>query len=130
MPIDTKTHGIMDYLMGIVLIAAPFLLGFADGGAAMWVPIILGASALVYSLMTNYELGFVRVLPMPVHLALDAMSGVLLAISPWLFGFSEQVWIPHVLFGLLELGAAAMTQRSPTFAHVGSHSGMHPGGRL
>ena len=29
-----------------------------------------------------------------------------------------------------ELGAAAMTQRSPTFAHVGSHSGMHPGGRL
>jgi hypothetical protein len=32
--------------------------------------------------MTDYELGIVRLLPMLVHLALDAMSGALLAASP------------------------------------------------
>ena len=117
MPIDTKTHGVMDYVMGMVLIAAPFVLGFADGGAAMWVPIILGAGALLYSLMTDYELGAIRMIPMPVHLGLDAMSGLLLAASPWLFGFSEMVWMPHVILGIAEIGAAALTQRTPRLEH-------------
>jgi hypothetical protein len=123
MPINTRLHGILDYVVGIVLIGAPFLLGFANGGPEMWVPIIVGASALVYSLMTRYELGVVKIIPMPVHLLLDAMSGVLLAASPWLFGFADQIWIPHVLFGLLEIGAAAMTQRHSSVESTGFHGG-------
>lgn len=43
--ISTKTHGILDYLVGIILISSPWLLGFADGGAKMWIPVILGAGA-------------------------------------------------------------------------------------
>ena len=130
MPIDTKTHGLMDYAMGLVLIAAPFVLGFADGGAAMWVPIVLGAGALLYSLMTDYELGIVRMIPMPVHLGLDAMSGLLLAASPWLFGFSELVWVPHLILGILEVGAAALTQRTPNLAHAGAHDRFHQAPRM
>ena len=111
--IPTRIHGIMDYLMGLALIAAPWLFGFADEGAARWVPVILGAGVILYSLVTGYELALARLLPMPVHLALDAAGGLLLAASPWLFGFSDRVWIPHVAFGLLELGAAAMTRHQP-----------------
>ncbi len=33
--IPTRIHGMMDYLMGVLLIVAPCLFGFADGGAAM-----------------------------------------------------------------------------------------------
>ena len=36
---------------------------------------------------------------------MDFLSGVFLAISPWVFGFSERVWVPHVLVGLFEIGA-------------------------
>ena len=79
--------------------------GFARGGAETWIPVILGAGALVYSLLTDYELGVVRRIPMPVHLTLDLLSGLLLAVSPWLFGFSEFVWVPHLLLGLVEVGA-------------------------
>ncbi len=79
------------------------------GQAATWLPVILGGGALLYSLLTNYELGAVRVLPMPVHLALDFMSGLLLASSPWLFGFHHVVHTPFVLLGLLEIGAALLT---------------------
>ena len=111
--IPTRIHGIMDYLMGLVLIAAPWLFGFADEGPAMWVPVTLGAGVIAYSLVTDYELALARLLPMPVHLALDAAGGLLLAASPWIFGFSDRVWIPHVAFGLLELGAAAMTRHQP-----------------
>jgi len=97
-----------------VLIASPWLLGFADGGAAMWVPIILGASVIVYSLLTAYELGVTPVISMSTHLILDAIGGAILAASPWLFQFYEAgVWIPHGIIGLGEILAACMTETVP-----------------
>lgn len=111
--ISTKTHGIMDYLVGVVLIAAPFLFGFATGGAEMWVPIILGISAIVYSLMTDYEYGAANVIPMRTHLWLDTVSGIFLALSPWIFGFAGEVFLPHLIVGIVEILAAAMTEKVP-----------------
>jgi len=103
--------------------AAPWLLGFARGGAETWVPFTLGVSALIYSLLTDYELGAVRVLSMPMHLLLDAMSGILLAASPWLFGFSDYVHLPHVILGGFEVLAAAMTRTTPFSQNPGSARG-------
>ena len=111
--ISTRTHGMLDYGIGLLLLIAPYLFGFANGGAAQWVPMLLGLGAIAYSALTRYELGVVKLIPMPVHLALDAASGVFLAASPFLFGFSDQVWVPHVLFGLLEIGASVMTRSTP-----------------
>ncbi|HEY0031878.1 MAG TPA: SPW repeat protein [Devosia sp.] len=111
--IPTRVHGIIDYIVGVLLILVPFILGFADGTAAQWVPIILGLGALVYSLLTRYELGVAKVIPMPVHLGLDIASGLLLAASPWLFGFADRVWLPHLVVGIAEIVIAALTQRHP-----------------
>ena len=66
----------------------------------------LGVSAILYSLMTNDELGLVPVLSMPAHLGLDAASGVLLAASAWIFGFSSVVWARYLILGLLEASTA------------------------
>jgi hypothetical protein len=112
--IPTRVHGVMDYLVGLILIAAPWLFKFNYGGAETWVPVVLGAAAILYSLSTDYELGVMRLIPMATHLMLDLGSGVLLAISPWLFGFHEQVWAPHLIVGLIEIGTALMTQRVPS----------------
>src|SRR5256885_12345246 len=86
--IPTRVHGVIDYMMGLLLIAAPWLFGFADSAAGRWVPVLLGAGVIVYSLMTDYELGAVRAIPMTAHLWLDILGGVLLIASPWLFGFA------------------------------------------
>src|SRR5687768_13568634 len=110
--ISTKTHGILDYVVGGLMIVAPWLFGFAQGGWETRIFVLLGVSALVYSLMTDYELGAVRVLPMRVHLMIDFASGILLAASPWLFGFSDRVTIPHVAFGLFDIAAVMMTRRT------------------
>ena len=109
--IDTRTHGMMDYLMGILLIISPWLFGFANGGAAQWIPVLLGAGALFYSIITDYELGLLKILPMNVHLIIDLMAGILLAASPWLFGFADEVFLPHLILGLLEIGASLMTKK-------------------
>ena len=102
--------------MGALLIVAPWLFGFADAPdeAATWVPVVLGLGVIAYSLLTDYELGVARKIPMPTHLMLDLGGGVLLALSPWLFGFSEWVWVPHLVFGILEIGAALVTKKAPT----------------
>lgn len=111
--IPTRIHGGLDYLVGLLLILAPYLLGFADGTAAQYVPQVLGVAALIYALLTDYEIGVVRMIPMPVHLLLDGASGLLLAASPWLFGFADRVFWPHLILGLLEVGAALTTRTVP-----------------
>lgn len=113
MHISRRTHGVLDYLVGILLIVAPKLFGFDTGGIESRLPVTLGIITLVYSLCTNYELGLFRILPFRGHLTLDVISGVMLALSPWLFGFADRVWVPHVVVGLVELGAVAMTRAVP-----------------
>jgi hypothetical protein len=111
----------LDYLIGVLLIAAPWLFNFDGGGAETWVPVVLGAGVILYSLFTDYELGAMRRISMPTHLMLDLGGGVLLALSPWLFGFSEYVWEPHLIVGLLEIGTSLMTRRIPDTGHQASH---------
>jgi hypothetical protein len=111
--IPTKIHGYLDYLVGALLIISPWLFGFANGGIAQWLPVILGVGAIVYSLLTDYELGLSPTIPMSTHLTLDIGSGILLAVSPWLFGFASVVFLPHLIFGLLEIGAGLMTRTDP-----------------
>jgi hypothetical protein len=116
--IPTRTHGVIDYAMGALLIVVPYILGFADGTAAQWIPQVLGAALIGASLLTDYELGVVRMIPMPIHLFLDIATGILLAASPWLFGFADRVYWPHLILGLLEIGAGLMTRTRPETAVV------------
>jgi hypothetical protein len=112
--ISTKTHGILDYLVGALLISVPWLFGFASSGWDTRIFALLGIATLLYSLFTDYELGLAHVIPMGTHLTLDLASGVLLAASPFLFGFADRVMAPHIVFGFVEIGAVLMTRR--TFA--------------
>ena len=93
-----------------MLIGAPILLGSAKKDARTWLPVALGIGTIAYSALTDYELGVVRVIPMPVHLALDAANGAVMAASPWLFGFADEVSAPPVAFGLFEIGASLVTK--------------------
>jgi hypothetical protein len=111
--IPTRVHGAIDYLWGAALVASPWLLGYANGGAAQWVAVVFGAVAILYSLGTDYELGAVRLIPMPGHLALDGVAGAMLAASPWLFGFASEVRWPHLGFGLFSVAASLITRTEP-----------------
>jgi SPW repeat len=111
--IPTRVHGMLDYASGLLLIVAPYLFGFADGTSAQYLPQVLGAGILLMSLITDYELSLTKLIPMPVHLGVDAAGGLLLAASPWLFGFADRVYWPHLILGLVEIGAGLMTRTTP-----------------
>src|SRR3990170_6994994 len=108
--ISTKTHGIIDYLMALVLISAPWLFSFDRNGAETWVPVALGVGMILYSLITDYELGVTGILSMRAHLLIDILGGALLAVSPWLFGFHDYVSTPHVVLGMAEIAGALLTK--------------------
>jgi hypothetical protein len=112
--ISTRVHGIIDYLTGGALLFAPRLLGFEHCGAASFIPKAVGSGILVQSLLTDYELGVVRRIPMRTHLRLDLGTGALLAASPWLFRFHRYVWAPHVLVGLMEVALSLTTNSTPS----------------
>jgi hypothetical protein len=111
--LPTRVHGVADWLMGALLVALPWILGLDRGSPEGLVPLALGATALVVTFFTDHELGIVRRLPMPVHLWADGLSGALLAASPWLFGFADRVWLPHLALGLTEIVAALVTKLQP-----------------
>jgi hypothetical protein len=121
--IPTRVHALMDYTVGVLLIAAPWIFQFADeSNAAKWISVIAGVATIGLSAMTDYEGGFLtRAIPMRMHLATDALVGVVLIASPWLFGFADQglnAWLPFVAIGVGELGAAAMTSPVPDTARA------------
>lgn len=114
--IPTRIHGILDYLVGIILIASPWVFDFDNGGAETWVPVIVGVMVLLQTIMTDFEVGIIRKIPMASHLRMDFFMGLFLVASPWLFDFVEVVWEPHVIFGVISILASLMTRTVPDTA--------------
>ena len=115
--IPTKVHGAVDMATGPVLIAAPTLLRMNGNKGATIPPRAVGAAAIVNALLTDYEFGLKRILPMRTHLALDAVGGVTLAATPFLTRASKKGvrhWLPHAVLGANEVVLALTTkQRRP-----------------
>ena len=113
--IPTRVHGVIDYIWGLLVGTSPWVLGFVDNRPAAYVAWIFGVGAILYSLATNYELGLLPIIAMPVHLILDVAAGAILAVSPWIFGFADRVFWPHLIFGLFSV-LAGLTTRKATLA--------------
>jgi hypothetical protein len=116
--IPTRVHGVLDYVHGAALLAAPELLRTKDEPRATLVSRLAGGGATVSTLMTDFEFGAVKAIPVPAHLMLDAVSGALLASAPWLVGYARggtRYWLPHAFVGAAEVLAAAATKTEPSY---------------
>jgi hypothetical protein len=125
--IPTRVHSAVDHVVGPTLIAAPTVLGLDTTSPEGLLPRVNGVAASIYSNLTDYELSLKNVIPMRLHLALDAMSGAALAAVPLATGARKRGtrhWLPHALLGGLEIGMALLTKheaprsRPRRLAHV------------
>jgi hypothetical protein len=111
-PVDATLHGVVDYQAGAVLTTAfPKLAGIEGTRAARQIR-TAGAIHAGYSMITDYPLGAVKLLPFKAHLALDAAGALALAATPFVTGQYKQGrrhWLPHVGLCLFELASLAMT---------------------
>lgn len=112
--ISPRAHSIIGFIVGIALLFAPNIFGFSDlGGAAVWLPRILGVIVILSELTVRGSFSGMGVVPMRAHITTDVLMGLLLALSPWLFGFTDEpanAWVPHLVVGIAMVGYALATR--------------------
>jgi hypothetical protein len=108
--LSTKLHGLLDYTFGLTMVLMPWFLGFQENACERWLSIIVGVALLVYSFCTDYELGYLEEIDFRTHLLLDFLLGVALMVSPWLFGFYDQVYMPFLITGMVKVLSTIMTK--------------------
>ncbi|WP_420148217.1 SPW repeat domain-containing protein [Spirosoma sp.] len=113
--ISTSGHAIWDYLAGPVLIGSPWLFGFADDPRGTWPNVVAGVLVLLLAMVTDYEGGVFKKVLMTLHLAFDRLIGSLLGASPWLLGFADRIYLPHLVMGLLLLIMGLITERRSAY---------------
>lgn len=80
-------HGLLDYLAAGALIVLPMLLGLS--GVGLWLSVAGGAGLIGYSLLTDYPLGRVKLVPFNLHLMLDLGAAIAFVVAPFILGFDE-----------------------------------------
>jgi hypothetical protein len=107
-------HGIIDYAYGAMLVALPFLLGWDDRAKRLSVG--AGIATIGMSMITNYELGLFRLLPMKAHLAMDAVETSMLMSAPRMLDGSGGQGAARALavFGAAGATVGAMTETEST----------------
>jgi hypothetical protein len=114
-PIDATLHGVTDYSVGATLLTVfPRLAGITGTESASQIR-SAGAMHAGYSMLTDYPLGLVKLVPFKVHLALDAAGALALAATPFVTGqwrAGRRHWLPHVGLALFELSSLVMTDPS------------------
>jgi hypothetical protein len=114
--ISTKVHGVLDYLTAVALIILPRIFGFSDNVTSLMT--VAGAGLVLISLLTRYELGPIKLIPMTGHLGLDFVMGVLLFAAPFfLLTATIEETIVMVVIGIMEIALALMTHTSPSYGY-------------
>ena len=119
--LSSKAHGILDYLVGISLIAFPIMAGYITNSPEYIILITMGIILLIYSLLTNYEFGLLRVLPYKMHLTLDILSAFFIGASPWIFGFADRVYSAFVIIAICEIIAVSISERETSCSNHNRH---------
>ena len=87
-PIPAFVHGILEYVAGALLVAAPFLFSF-DSDSATAVSIVAGVLILVIAASTAMTTGLIKSIPVQAHVVLDYLLAALLVASPFIFSFTD-----------------------------------------
>ncbi len=110
--INTRLHGILDYSSAFILLL-PWITGFYESGNDTLIFTLLGIATIVFSVLTDYEFGLLKLIPMKMHLVLDTLSALFLIAMPWLFPVSHYQYYWPSFFGLAELLVVILSSSQP-----------------
>ena len=112
-PIAPGVHGVLDYVLAVVLIFAPFILGF-DSDTASVVSIVAGVHELQMAMLTAWSTGIVKLIAPAVHGVIDYICVLALIAAPFVFGFDDDTATAFfVVLGVGALGLIAATRFVP-----------------
>ena len=103
-PVPLLVHGVVDYLVGVVLVAMPFVLHFSDDTARM-AAVGLGVVVLVLAATSDLPTGLVHSVPRALHALFDYVLAVAIIAAPFVLGFSgdDNATLCFVAVGIAQL---------------------------
>jgi hypothetical protein len=96
-PLPVLVHGVLEYVVGALFIAAPFLFGFSASAAPTAAAVVVGLLLLAFTATSALPTGLVRSISLGVHVTVDLVLAVLLVALPFILGFTSEA-APTALF--------------------------------
>jgi hypothetical protein len=109
--IPQDVHSVMDYV-DAASIGSGYFMADEDDDAACLASIALAAAGAGVSLMTDYRLSLVKVIPIEVHEAIDYAWGMAAIAAPFVFGYwksSPRTALTHIMTGAGTILASLFT---------------------
>ena len=107
--IPQDIHSVLDYVNGLTVASGALL---DDNTAAFTASLSLGAAVIGVSLMTDYRLSAVKLIPIRTHEAADYLWGGSCIAAPFLLGYwkkAPRVAMTHVMTGAMTILASLFT---------------------
>ncbi|RZJ85908.1 MAG: hypothetical protein EOO20_19385 [Chryseobacterium sp.] len=107
--IETKFHGYFDYTLALLFLWIPTFFHLKADRTESILFYVLAMLILFFTLLSDSHFGLYKVLPVISHLVINMLLGVFLMLSPWLFGFWNSSFFPHLLFGGIIVAGSLLT---------------------
>jgi len=107
--IPMDVHAMADYSGGLMVGSGYFT---ADDDAACWASMALSGAVIGVSLMTDYRLSAMKVIPIRAHMALDYLWGASCIAAPFVLGYwkkSPVTAMTHIATGAFTILASLFT---------------------
>ena len=93
-----KVHGIIDMLVVVFLLASPLIFGFT--GTLAVFTYALGAAHLLLTVLTDFSMGMVKIIPVSIHELVEFIVAVAVIILAYtLFDSNADGKLYYVIFG-------------------------------
>ncbi|WP_024298529.1 hypothetical protein [Methylomicrobium lacus] len=105
--INPLIHGYIDYATVVIFLLAPSLLGL--GGVAGMLAYALAVIHLAMTLVTDFPLGAVKLVPFRLHGWVERIVGPALLLAPFLLGFEGAARGFYFLLGAVIIVVGLLT---------------------
>jgi len=86
--VTKQIHAYLDYPVALALMVLPFVLGLGESNLfALYLSVGTGVAALILTLLTDHQLGVIKVIPYSGHLIVDFLVAVTFVAAPFVFSF-------------------------------------------
>ena len=110
-PRATRVCSLLHYGSVVLFLLTPVLSGGATDGPQTWIPVGLGVLMAGVTFAAKDRIGPARLVDGSTRQNVEMAGSTLLVLSPWLFGFADLTWRPHLLVGQVGIGVSMLTQK-------------------
>lgn len=90
MKINSKIHGLIDYVVVLFLFSAPTLFGLPEITSVF--TYVLGVIHLLLTITTRFEFGLIKIIPLKIHGIIElAVSVLLIAVAFYLGNLEDNI---------------------------------------